>query len=1461
MWHMARVHLRGVGHPDIRFDPLDLDLTDRGRPCDSVIWLENGGGKTSLLSLMFAVLRPAAREFLSSRYNRSLANYVGSGDVGHVVIEWRRPADGLPGLSDDAVLITGMTVEWTDLRARPDNRSALNRSYWGLRAVDGYGLDQLPFSDEAGRPRRARAFAEQLARDLDHVPSARLHRPDDNHGRWHEWLQTHGLDPEVYRFQVVMNADEGAIAEAFTFASGDAFVEWALKIVADPGLPGAVAKALEGVTNRIHQLPRLRLERQLCDGAARHLGDLAAAHELIAEADAKLDELRRDGRRLARSIELAAEDAERTAAEEEERGKREEEDARRANTERRQAQRHANRWLQLAAEVELDTARTAHEQAAAAADEAAVERDAWDLTDRLDEQQHLTREQRNLKEQLERLEEGLTPLKDQLAGAEQALAARVAHLTADMDARLQAMTEQRQSAQQDERADADTETRLREERDAATRTHAEAAATIERAEARREQAGQTGMLEPGEDPQEAVERSAGELEGADKALAAALGERDSAEDGVGEADDAVAAAKDEQRQADVDHREARRALEDMRSQAAALERDEAMIDATQADPADVWAQPAVTLERLHRAADDARRAHVDARLDAVETDRIVEALETHGYAPPSRTVETGLQVLAQAGVPAVSGYRYLADAVPDHERLAALRAAPDVTAGIVVTDPDRLDEAVAVLDDLEPAAAPLTLAAPATLTDRPGELEHRRVIAPDPALYDRASADTLKTTLTEHSRQIETATEAARTRVATVEQTIARYEQLHRAWPDPSGTTEAEKAASSRLQTATGEVGRAAEAAAKALQRRSQARETATDARTNLDTVRRQHQQLEDLAQAWSDREAARSVQQEATAVLRRTDDELEQLAERRERRSADLQQLAGEEADLTRRRTEHANTLRRVRVVPVEAHSCADPGGSVESLEQAVNAHRDALTQARSETALAERVDQVAVALADIAAALHDAEATTLARARVLLGTAEGADRMSRRQARKAAVGSHAELLKEVGRVAAEMKAATQSQQDADALDGADLPEGTVVPADAAARRRLSEATLNRAQQLNEARTKHLARAEHARREAQKAGERARLLHQTLGHLSGELDAGPAGADVVVYPHDPSVADEEVRALRRKLKEWQDLRSEAGLQRQDAHHQLSRFVRSERFTPIVGDDAPTSRIVDRLADEDPARLAAGAVDLETELRRRAAGIDKDIEEVDEHRQLLVDQLVAIARDAVKLLAAVETRSRMPDDLAEWSKRRFIQIRHDPLPDDPSVLADRIGRVVDLLVDQQVTPDADQLLYRAARAAVGDQGFTVRIIKPHMDLHYDRVDITELLGFSGGQKVTTAIALFITMLNMRADTHGSGAHGHRTTLVLDNPFGKSSADAFVTLQRQVAERLGVQLLYTTAVKDLAALSQFRRVIRLDHRRNRRSGELHVVAASEPKALVGVAVTRGDAPTSGDEPAA
>jgi len=96
MLQLRRVRLESVGHPNARFAPLELRLTnDGGHPTHSVLWLRNGGGKSSLLNLLFAVVRPNRREFLGSNddgKDRRLADYVLVGDTSHVCIEWGAPA-------------------------------------------------------------------------------------------------------------------------------------------------------------------------------------------------------------------------------------------------------------------------------------------------------------------------------------------------------------------------------------------------------------------------------------------------------------------------------------------------------------------------------------------------------------------------------------------------------------------------------------------------------------------------------------------------------------------------------------------------------------------------------------------------------------------------------------------------------------------------------------------------------------------------------------------------------------------------------------------------------------------------------------------------------------------------------------------------------------------------------------------------------------------------------------------------------------------------------------------------------------------------------------------------------------------------------------------------------------------------------------------------------------------------
>ena len=104
MPRLLRLRFLSVGHAGARFDDLLLDLRDRdGDATDSTLWLRNGGGKTSLLSLFFALLRPDKREFLGLKvtgktegHPNELKDFVLAElqrrKIGH------RPHDGLGGL-------------------------------------------------------------------------------------------------------------------------------------------------------------------------------------------------------------------------------------------------------------------------------------------------------------------------------------------------------------------------------------------------------------------------------------------------------------------------------------------------------------------------------------------------------------------------------------------------------------------------------------------------------------------------------------------------------------------------------------------------------------------------------------------------------------------------------------------------------------------------------------------------------------------------------------------------------------------------------------------------------------------------------------------------------------------------------------------------------------------------------------------------------------------------------------------------------------------------------------------------------------------------------------------------------------------------------------------------------------------------------------------------------------------
>jgi hypothetical protein len=79
-------------HQDARFPALTLDLRDaQGLAADTIIWAENGTGKSSLLSLYFSTFRPSQRLFLGKQAEskvRELGDYLRDRDLGFVITEW-----------------------------------------------------------------------------------------------------------------------------------------------------------------------------------------------------------------------------------------------------------------------------------------------------------------------------------------------------------------------------------------------------------------------------------------------------------------------------------------------------------------------------------------------------------------------------------------------------------------------------------------------------------------------------------------------------------------------------------------------------------------------------------------------------------------------------------------------------------------------------------------------------------------------------------------------------------------------------------------------------------------------------------------------------------------------------------------------------------------------------------------------------------------------------------------------------------------------------------------------------------------------------------------------------------------------------------------------------------------------------------------------------------------------------
>ena len=276
MLQLRRLRLVNIGHRAAGFKSLVLDLTGGPssvdgrpmRPVDVILWLRNGGGKSSLLSLLFSLLLPAKKDFIGAAKAKSLAEYIPDGLVSHVIAEWGdsdRPASG-------AVLLTGGVYQWRDRQCPADpssNWERLERRWYLLRPQPGgLELDSLPVRTDDGQLTmsmylKALEAANKTERRLQLAVA-------DEQYEWEEHLGSHGLDPQVFKIQKVMNQEEGGITDLFKFRTAEEFIDFLIDMIIDAAAPTAARAALSKHADKLAARPaREKEERFLAEAVLR----------------------------------------------------------------------------------------------------------------------------------------------------------------------------------------------------------------------------------------------------------------------------------------------------------------------------------------------------------------------------------------------------------------------------------------------------------------------------------------------------------------------------------------------------------------------------------------------------------------------------------------------------------------------------------------------------------------------------------------------------------------------------------------------------------------------------------------------------------------------------------------------------------------------------------------------------------------------------------------------------------------------------------------------------------------------------------------------------------------------------------------------------------------------------------------------------------------------------------------
>lgn len=1434
MAKLLRVHLVGVGHHEARFHPLSLRFDRAGLPLDAVVNLRNGGGKTSLLSLIYAVLLPGKVDFLGkvNESNRTLDEYFNVGRLGVVAVE----------LENHVCRFT-LLLCW--VRRDRDEPPTLHSF---LSGRDGIAFDDLPLQGLAERPVTSLGELEAWLRQRHSRAPAQVDLfSAPNFRDWHTHLRkSRGVDPHLFRTHLAMNRSEGAVDEEFKFTRTNDFIRRYLEFAIEA--PSMGRDAEDPITASLNEhrlallkLPHYRKELEFIAEALPLLQELAS----LAGRKQTADRERTDA--MTELVALAAGALFLQQRYQAEFGHRrtEVENLKTENgqltTRRDNARRYAPGYERRTRELQIEEAQRALVGAKQRLAKADIQHREYVSATLWREVRRSQAKLRAAVDERERLQQALRPERERV----EQKALRLQSAFADAIAAAQLAEEQ---ATGEMVAKTNDRLKLAREFDALqlayNKLEAELAAikrSLDSANRARDHLLEKEILRPRESAEDAQARLEAELF---RFEAIAKTKRREAEKARERAKTHRSAQAVAQQQANLAQQAVDRLVgaiadfERQRDTCAALPEVTDILEGGAFDPAN----PGIVAALRGRAL-GLRQQELSLRVDHAEDHRILERYQRQpqGLFPPPREVESILATLRERGVRGVmSAYEWLNANFPREQATEKLRAAPATFSGLIANTTADLEAARAAVSQAQ-VSRPVQVTLSSALRSDPNTAIH--TIIPERAGFYSANAagaeigriSEEQAARTQREQQL--AADAVRfgDAAAVVEQFQSKFPA---GWVEQQVTALADQRSLLRqyeiaVESCRTDASREEDAGAQLSDEALDFAGRAATTREKLASVQTFWNSFGQHLEDWLEQQAAKTSaqaenqvkQSDLSASIRQIDLELPAL----ESRIKDADRLAFQLA--TKR-----SGLKLDRYLPDPLPSGVehdDIAAEEEPFNLAREAYESQLGQDRLDADI--RAAEATIRNADEA---YQRQAAGLDAATIqALSVLPDLEIQQELAASESAAARVAE-----GKAEGDLQRAEQNRPKPLGInERADLDPSlpAAETADQAAHYR--DAKQTEAQELT--------------RELEQAREKQSLLENEMREAKSNADAYDALSDLL----QPAKAEEprehtgltgshegdreRIRQVKSRFERAR-LAVEGFAEKIDSlyDNRIEKLVNHEKW------DSFAVEIRDRLRRFNRKGFEIGATQHVADCWERQAGLQAKAAEIEDVREALIDKLYDRANDAIRALEHAARLSRLPDGLGAWSGQAFLTVT---VPQRGNQAERRVllGRLIDSWMapsrkDMSI-PRGAALAFDCLIAVMNQREIQIDILKPEAGdpttCNYQPV--TKLASFSGGQRVTAAILLYCVVVRVRSD-QGSTV-SDCGFLILDNPFGKASHFPLVEIQLRMARAMGVQLIYMTGINDFEALASFPLQIRL--RNGVRGGNGENFVRPEPTTVEAVRV--------------